>query len=229
MLSKHYYATNIKKLSLNLLSKWKYTAQDAKVVFEDIERYMDSDISDAAFDRSPRVYWRMSTIFKSVTKRFMTTIYQLKGHAAPVESLFSKLSYTKPKIRNRMSSDHLKMFGIIEHGLKVEEQPKKRKRKETEGVFACQTAFGEITEDIEVDTNDFLQDFEELLANDDDLLECNFNNEPFILEPVYSYLEDLFDLQKLPPQSGQLSATCQEEEETDDFTLLTKDMFDQFL
>ena len=81
-----------------------------------------------------------------------------------------------------------------------------------------------------MDANDFLQDFEDLLANDDDHLECKTINEPFILEHVYSYLKEVFALlQLLPPRSGQLIAACQEEEDTDEPPLLTKDMFDQFI
>ena len=74
----------------------------------------------------------------------------------------------------------------------------------TTGSTFCLT----VGQDIEVGANKFLQYFEDLLTNDDDPLEFNFNNELFILEPIYSYLDDLFDLQELLPQSGQLRAAC---------------------
>ena len=77
----------------------------------------------------------------------------------------------------------------------------------TTGSTFCLT----VGQDIEVGANKFLQDFEDLLANDDDLLKFNSNNELCILEPIYSYLDDLFDLQELLPQSGQLRAAYQEE------------------
>ena len=41
-----------------------------------------------------------------------------------------------------------------------------------------------VGQDIEVGAYEFLQSFEDLLANDDDLLEFNFGNELFILEPI---------------------------------------------
>ena len=41
-----------------------------------------------------------------------------------------------------------------------------------------------VGQDIEVGTSEFLQDFEDLVANDYDLLELNFNNKLFILEPI---------------------------------------------
>ena len=41
-----------------------------------------------------------------------------------------------------------------------------------------------VGQDIEVGANEFLQNFEDLLANDNDLLEFNFSNELFILELI---------------------------------------------
>ena len=39
-------------------------------------------------------------------------------------------------------------------------------------------------QDIEVGTSQFLQDYEDLVANDYDLLEFVFNSKLFILEPI---------------------------------------------
>ncbi|KAL7568052.1 hypothetical protein ACA910_020772 [Epithemia clementina (nom. ined.)] len=45
-------------------------------------------------------------------------VISLKGHGAPVESFFSSLSYQKPKIRNRLTFDNLKIISTIRKNLK---------------------------------------------------------------------------------------------------------------
>ena len=50
-------------------------------------------------------------------RRLAVMTFKLKGHAAPVETLFSEMSYTKTKTRNRINVDNLKMFTMIRKDL----------------------------------------------------------------------------------------------------------------
>ena len=59
----------------------------------------------------------MTPITKPMRK-LASVVVQLKCHAAPVETLFSSLSYSKPKIKNKMMMDNLIMIGSIHKSLK---------------------------------------------------------------------------------------------------------------
>ena len=67
-------------------------------------------------------------------RKLVSFVFQLKGHAAPVETLFSSLSYSKQKIKIKMMTDNLKIIGSIHKSLKdsIPTQCKKdRKRDKT--------------------------------------------------------------------------------------------------
>ena len=51
-------------------------------------------------------------------RKLATCVFHLKGHAAPMETLFSLLSYSKPKIKNKMMTDNLRIIGLIHKSLK---------------------------------------------------------------------------------------------------------------
>jgi hypothetical protein len=81
--------------------------------------------------------------FDEPMRKFALVVLFLKGHGAPVESFFSSLSYQKPKIRNKLSFENLKIVATIRKYLKttlpvVDARKAKavtsRKRKKTTGV-----------------------------------------------------------------------------------------------
>ena len=70
-------------------------------------------------------------------RQLASFVFQLKGHVAPMDTLFSSLSYSKPKIKNKMMTDNLKIIGSFHKSLKdsIPTQCKKhRKRYKTVGV-----------------------------------------------------------------------------------------------
>ena len=63
-------------------------------------------------------FWKTTQQFAEPMRKLASFVFQLKGHAAPVETLFSLLSYSKPKIKNKMMRDNLKIIGLIHKLLK---------------------------------------------------------------------------------------------------------------
>ena len=56
---------------------------------------------------TPIYFWKTTQQFAKPTRKLASFVFQLKLHAAPVETLFSSLSYSKPKIKNKMMTDNL--------------------------------------------------------------------------------------------------------------------------
>ena len=82
-------------------------------------------------------FWKTTQQFAKPKRKLASFVFQLKGHAAPVEILFSLLSYSKPKIKSKMTTDNLKIIGLICKSLKdsIPTQCKNdRKRDKTVGV-----------------------------------------------------------------------------------------------
>ena len=65
----------------------------------------------------PISFWKTISKFDSSLRRLATMIFKMKGHAAPVESLFSGMSDTKTKTCNCMNMENLKMFIMIRNNL----------------------------------------------------------------------------------------------------------------
>lgn len=129
--------------------------------------------------------------------------FTLKGRAASIETLFSRMSYTKTTAKNRMTTTNMKMITIIKSHLSKQAQgttnQRKRKRVSTIGVDLQEStnasaagggnaiSFGNDTEtnEVAVDANAFEmddvgvdEDFEAFLDNmmNNDI---NNNNDQF--------------------------------------------------
>ena len=86
---------------------------------------------------TPMYFWKTTQQFTEPMRKLASFVFQLKGHAAAMETLFSLLSYSKPKIKNKMMTDNLKIIGWIHKSLKdsIHTQCKNdRKRDKTVGV-----------------------------------------------------------------------------------------------
>ena len=64
---------------------------------------------------TPIYLWKTTQQFAKPMRKLASFVFQLKGHAAPVETLFSSLSYSEPKIK---MTDNLKIIGSICKSLK---------------------------------------------------------------------------------------------------------------
>lgn len=225
--SRFYELLTIKTQILKLMQKWSYVHSNAKDVMVDVGRYCDSSFSEQQLNQNPTTFWQTASSFQRPLRSLVNTIYKLKGHAAPVESLFSRLSYTKPKIRNKMSTEHMKMMSIIEDGLKKDVKIKKN-RKRRAATIGCVAVNDSLTEadanadeDEELETAatmevstldiedtgrpDFEQMFEAMQIEDDDESEENDMEaveENQVQETqvniTVSYIDTLYDLTKLP-------------------------------
>ena len=65
----------------------------------------------------PISFWKTTSKFDSSLSHLATMIFRMKGHAAPIETLFSGMSYTKTKTCNCMNVENLKMSNTIRNDL----------------------------------------------------------------------------------------------------------------
>lgn len=117
---------------------WKFTKQQCQQIAQDISIYAELQFTQSQQEMSPSTFWKCSLQFAHCTQTFSSYVFKLKGHAAPVETLFSSLSYSKPKIRNKLTSSNLKIIGTVKKSLQRNlpkgDQRKKRLREATTGV-----------------------------------------------------------------------------------------------
>ena len=86
---------------------------------------------------TPMSFWKTTQQFAKPMRKLASFVFQLKGHAAPMETLISSLSYSRPKIKNKIMTDNFKIIGSIHKSLNnsIPTQCKKdRKRDKTVGV-----------------------------------------------------------------------------------------------
>ena len=106
---------------------------------------------------TPMYFWKTTQQFAEPTRKLASFVFQLKGHAAPMETLFSLLSYSKPKIKNKMMTENLKILGSICKSLKdsIPTQCKNdKKRDKTVGVEVNDTSETTVTiEETEINDN----------------------------------------------------------------------------
>ena len=61
----------------------------------------------------PISFWKTTSKFDSALRCLATMIFKIKGHAVPLETLLSGISYTKTKNCNCLNVENLKMFTMI--------------------------------------------------------------------------------------------------------------------
>ena len=101
------------KLAMN----WKFKKDECIQLAQDIHKYNSFIFTKDHKTMTPMYFCKTTQQFTKPT-RMASFVFQLKGHAAPVETLFSSLSYPKPKIKNKMMTDNLKIIGSICKSLK---------------------------------------------------------------------------------------------------------------
>ncbi len=126
--SLHYTHQQIHKLALQQAKDWGFSIKKSKKLYEQLINYSTMDIQK----QPPKIFWTGKLDVLKEISTFALMIFELKGHAARVESLFSALSFTKSKARSRMTPENLKMISILKHELikkapKVDEHAKKNR------------------------------------------------------------------------------------------------------
>ena len=124
-------------------------------------------------------------------------IFKMKGHAAPVESLFSGMSYTKTKTCNRMNVENLKMFTMIRKDLarSIPDSEKKQRRQKKTGndnMISTLTSSVVNVDDVEeIILYDLEKEFHEMLLDYDDKEEHGGHNngQVFLIEKLFNLTE----------------------------------------
>ena len=91
---------------------WNFTKSKCIAINQSLQMYIATKENDFMLGLDPISFWKTTSKFDSSLRCLATMIFKMKGHAAPVESLFSGMSYTKTKAKtcNRMNVENLKMF-----------------------------------------------------------------------------------------------------------------------
>ena len=102
---------------IQLAILWNFTKSKCIAIFQSLQMYIATKENDFMLGLDPISFWKTTSKFDSAFRHLATMIFKMKGHAAPVESLLSGVSYTKTKTCNRMNVENLKMFTMIRNDL----------------------------------------------------------------------------------------------------------------
>ncbi|MBW0491689.1 hypothetical protein O181_031404 [Austropuccinia psidii MF-1] len=115
-----YSLKDITLMILKLAKKWKYSRSEAELIPIQVERYYGQQYpyryhSPSKFPNKALNYWAEIPEFQELCplKRLAMMVLEIVPHATGVESLFSLISATNTKARNRMLPSTLKMVSQI--------------------------------------------------------------------------------------------------------------------
>ena len=110
---------------------WNFTKSECIAINQSLQMYIATKKNDFMLGLDPISFWKTTSKFDSALRHLATMIFKMKGHAAPVESLFSGMSYTKTKTCNHMNMENLNMFIMIRNDLarSISDSEKKKKKK----------------------------------------------------------------------------------------------------
>ena len=206
--SRHYETSWFIRQIVTLAIKWKFSKSDCTLIAHVISTYLECNLTESQHEMSLRIFWQLTIKYSKPTRTLVGSIFSLKGHAAPMETLFSSLSYSKPEIRNKMDTQNLKIIGTVRKHLKKVEPTKgwgKRSRDETKevntNVKSNEMLSNFIREEDDVEEFDFLEAFEKDIFEDDDV-DAIFEEDDFDdlsdVEHVHScstyFIDGLFDM-----------------------------------
>ena len=97
--------------------------------------YIATKENDFILGLDPISFWKATSKFDSSVSCLAIMIFKVKGHAAPVESLFSGMSYAKTKTLSCMNLENLKMFTMIRNDLarSIPDSEKKQRKQKKSG------------------------------------------------------------------------------------------------
>jgi hypothetical protein len=161
---------------------WNFTKSKCIAINQSLQMYINTKENDFILGLDPISFWKTTSKFGSALRCLASMIFKMKGHAAPVKTLFSGMSYTKTKTCNCMNVENLKMFNMIRNDLArsiPDSEKKKRKRKNsgndnmistlTPSVMNVDDVEGSILYDLE-------KEFDEVLLDQDDKEEHGGHN-----------------------------------------------------
>ena len=178
--------------------------------------YIASKENDFMLGFDPISFWMTTSKFDSTLRPLAIMIFKMKGHAAPVETLFSGMSYTKTKTHNCMNVENLKMFTMMRNDLArfipdSEKNQMKRQKSGDDNMISTLTLSVMNEDDIEESIlYDLQKEFDEMLLDQDDKEEHGGHNTGQAL-----LIETLFNLTELKKSKSD-TVVAVEEWKTDD-------------
>ena len=98
-ISKNFSHDYLKPEIVKFAMHWKFKKDECIQLAQDIHKYNSFIFTEDHKTLTPMYFWKTTQQFAKPMRKLASFVFQLKGHAAPVETLFSSLSYSKPKIK----------------------------------------------------------------------------------------------------------------------------------
>jgi hypothetical protein len=176
--SRHFTFESLQRHILEIAISWKFTMDECRSISHGLNDYSKHAFTQVQLDLTPSTFWKCTQIVQAPLRKFADFVFKLKGHGAPVETLFSSLSYTKTKTRNRITPSNLKTIAVVRSHLKRHMPPSqnikaRRKRPGNDGIIDIS---GENEDDVVLEAStdvdeteyfDFVKEFEEILLEND--------------------------------------------------------------
>ncbi|CAG8675010.1 8713_t:CDS:2, partial [Cetraspora pellucida] len=105
-----------------------FTCDQATQISQNLLNYYNNEPSFNLTTLEPQAYWKHISYQAGALKILALKIFAIHPHSAGVEQLFSHMSMTKTKIRNRLATSTLKIISQINLALSIE-VPKKNPTK----------------------------------------------------------------------------------------------------
>ena len=116
-ISKNFSHNYLKPEIVKLAMHWKFKKDKCIQLAQDIHKYNSFIFSKDHKTMALMYFWKTTQQFAEPMRKLASFVLRLKGHAAHVETFFSLLLYSRPKIKNKMMTDNLKILGPIHKSL----------------------------------------------------------------------------------------------------------------
>jgi hypothetical protein len=116
-ISKYYSYQDVQREIIQLAINWNFSKEECREIAKDLNSYRVIPFKNTPTELSALLFWQSNAQFGLPIMRLCRWVFEVKGYAAPVETLFSNLSYAKTKIRNKMTTNNMKIMGIVRKSL----------------------------------------------------------------------------------------------------------------
>ena len=83
---------------IQLAILWNFAKSECIAIIQSLKMYIATKENDFMLGLDPISLWKTTSKFDSAFRHLATMIFKIKGHAAPVESLLSGVSYTRQRL-----------------------------------------------------------------------------------------------------------------------------------
>ena len=182
---------------IQLAILWNFTKSECIAINQSLQMYITTKENDFMLGLDQILFWKTKSNLDSSLRHLATVIFKIKGHAAPVESLFSGKPYAKTKTCNHISVENLKMYTMMRNDLArfiPDEGKKQRKRNKSmnDNVISTLTPPVVNVDDVEEGiVNDTEKEFDEMIWDQDDKKEHGGHNngQAFLIEKLFNLTE----------------------------------------